>query len=92
VSYHSSDEPYIELTSTAANADQVALATAGDDAAPPIQERRPVNVRSRVRPHRVRSHNETNPFISAFHSVENAIRLLVGDPQPKKKRAVASRL
>jgi hypothetical protein len=83
---------YVELTNSGVPPEEVALPAAGDDAAlltkkPPLP-----NARSRARPRRVQLHKETNPFVLAFHSVDHAIRLLVGDAQPKKKRAVASRL
>ena len=92
VAYRSSDDPYIQLTSSATNAEQVALVTAGDDATSLIKEQPIPNRHSRIRRRRVQPHKETNPLVLAFHTVDHAIRLLVGDTQPKKKRAVASRL
>jgi peptidoglycan hydrolase-like protein with peptidoglycan-binding domain len=90
--YRSNDDPYIELTSSPADAEQITLAAAGDSAASLIKKPPPLNARSRVRPRRVHPHKETNPFMAAFHTVDHAMRLLVGDTQPRKKRAVASRL
>lgn len=92
VPYRSSDDAYVELTSSAANPEQVALAAAGDDAASLNKERRALNPRPHVRPHPVQSRKETNPLMLAFQSVDHALRRLIGDPQAKKKRPTASRL
>jgi peptidoglycan hydrolase-like protein with peptidoglycan-binding domain len=92
VPYRSSDDPYVELTSSPADPEQVALAAAGDDAAPVGKKRPMPSPHSRSRPRRVQPHKETNPLALAFHTVDHAIRSLVGDAQPKKKRAAASRL
>jgi peptidoglycan hydrolase-like protein with peptidoglycan-binding domain len=92
VGYRSSDDPYIELTNSAANAELRALATAGDDMTSLIKAQPAPKTRSHVRPRRIQAHKETNPLALAFHTVDHAIKLLVGDTQPKKKRAVASHL
>ena len=92
VTDHSSHDRYVELTSSAADPEQVALAAAGNDAASLTKKPPLPNARSRARPRRVQPHKETNPFVLAFHSVDHAIRTLVGDTPPKKKRAIASRL
>jgi peptidoglycan hydrolase-like protein with peptidoglycan-binding domain len=92
LAYRSSDDPYIQITSSAANAEQVALATAGDDTGSLIKAQPAPNKHSRLRPRRIQPHKETNPLVLAFHTVDHAIRVLVGDTQPRKKRAVASRL
>jgi peptidoglycan hydrolase-like protein with peptidoglycan-binding domain len=92
VVYRSSDDPYVELTSSTADPEEVALVAAGNDAASLIKKRPIPNPRSRSRPRRVQPHKQTNPLELAFHTVDHAIRLLVGDAHPKKKRVVASRL
>jgi peptidoglycan hydrolase-like protein with peptidoglycan-binding domain len=92
VAYRSSDDPYVELTSSTADPEEVALVAAGNDAASLIKKRPIPNARSRARPHRVQPHKTTNPLELAFHTVDHAIRLLVGDAHPKKKRTVASGL
>jgi len=91
VPYRLIDGPLAELNG-AADAEKLAATTAGDDVASIINERRALNPHSHVRLRRPPPHVETNPFVRAFNSVDHAIRSLVGDPQPKKKRAVASRL
>ncbi len=91
VTDHSSHDPYVELTSSAADPERIALAAAGNDAASSIKKPPLPNARSRARPRRGQAHKESNPFLLAFHTVDHAIRLLVGDTQPRKKRAVASR-
>jgi hypothetical protein len=91
VTYRSSDDLYVELTSSTADPQELALAAAGHEAASLIKKPPIPNARSLARPRRGQPHKETNPFVLAFHSVDHAIRLLVGDTQPRKKRAVASR-
>ena len=92
VVYRSNQGPGAELIGPGAGAAEIAMTTAGDDAVGSGKERRVSNAHSRVRLHRPQLQKAPNPFLRAFNSVDHAIRRLVGDPPPKKKRAVAGRL
>lgn len=90
IAYRSSEVAVAE-SGDGADAAEIAITTAGDDAAS-LKVQRAGNTHPRVRPRRSHPPKDTNPFVLAFNSVDHAIRLLVGDAQPKKKRFVASRL
>jgi hypothetical protein len=92
ITVHSKDGALTKFTGAAADAEEVALTTAGNDVASLIKERRVSNPRFRLRPERSQPPKATNPFVRALNSVDHAIKLLAGEPQPKKKRAVASHL
>jgi hypothetical protein len=92
VVYRSNDGPVAELNGAAADAAEVAVTTAGDDPIALSKDRRAATAHSRARPRRSQPQKMTNPFVRAFNTVDHAIRQLVGDPQPRKKRAVAARL
>jgi peptidoglycan hydrolase-like protein with peptidoglycan-binding domain len=91
LAYRSSDDPFIQITNSAANAQEVALATAGAETASQIKTPPARTPRSHVRSRRIQPRKETNPLALAFHTVDHALKLLVGDTQPRKKRAVGSR-
>ncbi len=76
----------------AAEQTEGALTAANDDVEPSTRERPASSPRSRVRSRRIQPRKETNPLVAAFRSIDHAIRILVGDPQPKKKRVIPSRL
>lgn len=90
LAYQSSGDSDTELGSVAEMV-QVALTSAGDDAATQLHDRRSSNAPSH-RPRRVQPRKETNPFVLAFRTVDHAMKVLVGDTQPKRKRAATNRL
>jgi hypothetical protein len=92
VVYRSNNGPVTELTPAAARTAEAAVTTAGDDAVPVSKERRPSKAQPQLHSRRAQPQKVANPFVRAFNTVDHAIRHLVGDPQPKKKRAVASGL
>ena len=91
LAYQTSDQSDADLASVV-DMVQVALASAGDDAATRLQDRHSSNAPSHTRPRRVQPRKETNPFVLAFRSVDHAMKVLVGDTQPKRKRTATSRL
>ena len=70
----------------------LALTLAEDDPAPVAQEKSASNGRARGRPRRIQPRKETNPLVLVFQSVDHAMKFLVGDTPPKRKRASANRL
>jgi hypothetical protein len=80
----------LELATT--NPEQAALSLAHNNRASTLNEPRSSNGRSHIRSHRIRPRRETNPFVIAFNNVNRAMKLLVGDAQPKRKRVPAKRL
>jgi hypothetical protein len=71
---------------------QIALSLAHNDTAVLPHEQRISNERSRSRPHRIQAQTETNPLVLAFNSMNRAVKLLVSDTQPKRKRVTTRRL
>jgi peptidoglycan hydrolase-like protein with peptidoglycan-binding domain len=86
------DERAARLNLATTNDQQVALSLARTDTRPVLPEQRAPNRRSRGRSPRIQPRKETNPLVIAFNNVNRAMKLLVGDAQPKRKRTAAKRL
>jgi hypothetical protein len=71
---------------------QIALSLARSQSALAAEDQPASNGRSHRPSHRIQPRKETNPLVLAFHSVNRAMKLLVGDTQPKKKRTTTKHL
>ena len=71
---------------------QVALALSHGNSSLALKEHGASNARSHGRSHRIQPRKETNPLVLAFNSVNHAMKLLVGDTAPKRKRATTKHL
>jgi hypothetical protein len=81
-----------QLNLAATDRQQIALSLVPNDTALVLQEQRASNERSRARLQRTRPRKETNPLAMAFSSMNRAVKLLVTDTQPKRKRPTTKRL
>jgi peptidoglycan hydrolase-like protein with peptidoglycan-binding domain len=68
----------------------LALATSNNDLGRRVNS--PFKQKSSMRPHRIRARKETNPMLLAYHTVDHAMKFLLGATDSKKKRAATRRL